>query len=218
MRVVVALGVVVLVVAAWTVPLPWVVESPAEIVAAGDAVVVRLDPASGQRRPPRLTGQYLATHRRGRSSFAAAVMGLVAPGQTVRRLDPQSADVLAQVGTVAALRGLGLSPARMEGAALPVEVRVAATLDPAALAAALHIFDTTSALDVARGRTIAATGEVAADESLRCVPGAADAVAAAKRAGAQVVVVPTDCEDVAGGAGTVVAATLTKAVERLLQP
>lgn len=221
MRVLSWLGLVVVAAGAAIVPLPWVVAVPGDVVDVGEAVTIRIDPqlqeAGGAKRGP-LTGRYVSTRDVVGPSFVQLAVAAVAPGRSIRRARQQPPVVLAQVPVVAALRGLGLSPARMEGAALPVTVDLDDSLEPSSLAAALHVFDTTSSLDVAQDRVVGAVGAVALDESLRCTGAVGAAVAGLRAAGADVVVVPRDCEDRLDSHGIVRAATFVQAVEALLAP
>ena len=217
MRVLGGLGLVAIIVAAFTVPLPWVAHSPSRVVEVADAVTVTfLPPARGAPAvpsPPPLSGTFLATHLQGGRSLAAVLSAVVAPGRIVDSAAAEPSDVLAQPGTIAALRGLGLSPVRMAGAPLPVEVEVGDDVDPASLATWLYVFDTTSQLDVAQGRTVAAVGRVGLDESLECIPGAAEAVTAARQAGAQVIVVPAACAGIPRDDRVVAVQTFIQAVD-----
>jgi PDZ domain-containing secreted protein len=220
MRVLGGLGLAVIIASALIVPLPWAAQKPTEVLQVRDVVTVTsLPPPAGAPAPPEprpLTGSYLATHPQAGRSALAVLGGVASSGRVVVRTGTPPDNVLAQPGTIAALRGLGLSPARMEGAVVPVRVEISDAVDPYSLAALLHIFDTTSQLDVARRRRVAAIGRVVGGESLRCVAAAADAIEAAREAGADVVVVPTDCDEVPRGRGTVRATTFLQAVERLL--
>ena len=213
MRGVGVLGLAVILAACWAVPLPWVVESPATVVEVGPAVSVTF--AAATPAPPRVTGTFLASSPQVGATAARLLAAALTPGRVVRDARPQPANVLEQPAMVAALRGLGLAPARMEGAPLPVRAQVSAGVDPESAAAWLHIFDTTSPLDVARGRTVAAVARVAPDETLECVSQPGDAVGAARGAGADVVIVAAGCDGVPRGRGIVRAATFFEAVQAL---
>ena len=220
------LSMVILGVAAWVVPLPVQIARPERLVAAGSAITITIDTeyardASLQLEP--VDGQVFAVQQEAGAPLARTLAAALDPASDVLAASPASGRELDRPVVVAAVLGLGLSPARMEGAPLPVELQVDGPLDESSVGVALLAFDATSALDVVQGRQILGLGEMGADQRLSCQIPPAPSVASAQRQDLDVLVLPEDCAaalaDVEASAGdmtVIVAATLVEAIDALL--
>ena len=220
MRIVIAACVVVLGLAAVLVPLPWVVSAPATLVPMDNVATATVSSehlkGAGTTLEP-IRGTYLGVVGNVRAATVDVIAAAVRGDRTLNRGRRLPNAVHQQPAVVAALVGLGLSPARMEGADLPVEVEVddgAAT----SLAAMLQLFDAMSPADVAAGRRIVGLGEMTPDQELRCEAPVQPGVVAAAQQDVDVVVVPAACAAGVAGSGVQVieASSLVEAVEALL--
>ena len=218
-RIFVAAAAAVLVVAVLVVPLPVVVAAPASLLPAADVARVQVsDDLARSDAETEVDGTYLAVAERQRPSAAAVLLAWLQPGRQVDRPAPTPAAEHEEPAVTAALIGLGLSPARMQGAPLPVDVEVDSSVSPAALGVALHLFDTTAAQDAAKGRTILGIGSIEADQTISCPVGAAETAVAARQAGADVVVLAASCElrDNSAAPTVLRAGTFNEAINALL--
>ena len=202
------------------VPLPLAVAHPGTLVDMAMVADLSLNEdfaATTGTAPAAVSGTYLGIAEHQQPSGARVLAAWLAPGQRVLRPQPVSAQAFEQPATMAALIGLGLSPTRMQGAPLPVDVEVRGAASPASLAVALELFDRAAQQDAARGRTVTAIGYVNADQVLECGPEAQTSVAAAAGAGADVGVVPAACGEVTAPGPTLLrAGTLNDVVNQLL--
>ena len=217
---------IVLALAAWIVPLPLQVAQPGRVVPAGPEVEVTISQqfaTDAGLRPEPVQGQFLAIRQAARPSVVRMLTSAMSSTHDVvpeRSVAPRE---LSRPEVIAAVLGLGLSPARLEGTELPVSVEVGAGLDPASVGVGLLLFDSTSAVDVARGRRILGLGAVAADQRLSCPTEVVPSVAAAEAAQVDVVVVPFACAQEVTARGEsdgeltiIVAETFVEAVEALI--
>lgn len=225
MRVVVGLSLVLLAAAAWVVPLPLAVAQPGRLVASRSQVTVEVSQQYADDAALRLAdvaGEYFAIRQQAGPSAAQVIAAAASRDTDVVAGTPPADDNLERPELVAAVIGLGLSPARLQGASLPLEVTVDEQVDAAATGVALFAFDATSALDVARGRRVLGLGAMAADQRLRCTSAVGPSVRAAQREAIDVLVVPADCAgeldgvETAGNLTVVVAESLVEAVDALL--
>ena len=191
----VIIGLACLVAAALVVPLPRVVREPGAMVPVGDraGVFITGEVASGSGPSTPINGTYLTTAGDANPSLVEVAVAYLRPDQDVRRRQPLLPIPQFQPANMAALVGLGLSPARMQGAELPVRVTVDPELDASSLGVALQLFDEAAQQDAAAGRTVAGIGTVLPNDRLRCDGPAAATVAAAEHAGADLVVVASAC-------------------------
>lgn len=226
MRALLGVAVAILGLAAWIVPLPLQVAWPGRVVPAQPQVTVAVSQqyvADASLRLDPVSGEFFSVAQRTESSLAQVAAAAVAPSADVLAAPPRPQVALEQPGVIAAVLGLGLSPVRLEGAGLPVEVTVGGGVDAASVGVALLAFDETSSLDVARNRRVLGVGAMAADQQLICTGRVAPSVAAAQQAGLDVLVVPADCapdlvgvETSRGDLTVIVAGTLIEAVDALL--
>lgn len=177
------------------VPLPLVVAHQRALDPVDAAVTVSLSDeyvqTTGSDVQP-VSGSYLAVRTKPDPNAFGALVAAAAPGQVVRPRAPVPTEPVRRPEVAAALSGLGISPLRMQGNALPVRVAVHG-VDPGALGVALQVFDAASALDVARGRMVVGVGRLGADDLLECATSVDAAVDAAVTAGADAIVAPQGC-------------------------
>lgn len=192
------------------IPLPLDVVATGDLIEVGPALSITVAPGIGVGPvPPGVQGAYL-TLRRTRATPATLLLGGLSPTRRIAAPDPRErADGHTVLGA-AALAGLGIAPVRIGPDAMPVAVVLdgSAGVGRRSLAAALHVFDVVSEVDLARGRRIVALGEVGADDSLRCSAGWERALGSATAERADVIVLPRDCGPApsAAGGGRVIAA------------
>lgn len=204
------------------VPLPLQVTHPARLVDAAEQVNVTVSPefleGAGIQLPP-VSGAFLGPHEDASPTLVGAAAAMLSSRRVLGRRPARPAATLERPEVVAAITGLGLSAVRVDAGAVPVAVTVGDGLEPASVAVALHLFDTTSTLDVARGRRVVAIGRMQADQQLVCPPAPAASIAAAQAEDADVVVVPSPCGDEASGDTSVTvhaAGSLAEAVDLLV--
>ena len=221
MRAAMVTGIVVLVLAAVAAPLPLHVAQPARLVAADDVVDVTISEqflADAGTRPGPVSGAYLGVAQVAGAPLVEVVRAGLDSTREVVREPGEQPQPLDRPGVVAAVIGLGLSPARVDRDAVPVTARVGDGLSARSVGAMLHIFDTTSALDLARGRRILGVGSMRPDQTLACPAPAGASVAAAQEADVDIVVVPAECGAVDASAPVVVAGSLLEAIDALSSP
>jgi hypothetical protein len=203
MRIFLVVGVLVIVVGAVTVPLPWAVVADATFVSAAEVVTVTIDgelEAAAGPADRELSGEYLAVRHRNRAPASALISAAVDGGSRVERSGDTTSPRGVDPAVTAAMAGLGIVPRYADISELPVSATVGAGVDPRSLGVALHAFDIGAAQDVAQGRRILGVGRVLDGGSLECTPGVAASVRAAAAQRVDVVVVPTDCAADATGA------------------
>lgn len=228
MRLLLVAGFVLVLVAAFVVPLPWSVVEPQRLEAVHHGVTITLDAQLEQTRGDDqgpVSGEYLAVRHRPRVAAATLLMAAVAPGAHVERGGPALYPGAVHPLVAATMAGLGVVPRYADLSQLPVTAAVASGVDPRSLGAALYAFDVGAGQDLARGRRIAGIGRMLDGGDLVCTRGLAASVRAAAGSGVDVVVVPSDCADQAAealGQGVGVqlehAAALQGAAQVLLEP
>jgi PDZ domain-containing secreted protein len=223
MRVLVLGGAVMIAVAAFVVELPWGVVHPGTLVPASQLIDVELTPqylADTGRDDPAVTGEYLAVEHRDRAPLIDLAAAALSPSSVVARSHPiAGVDLL----VIAGMRGVGVGPRHADRTDLPLTVRTLADVSGEDLALTLHAFDVGSTQDLAAGRRVLALGRVTDRGVLVCTHPIAAAVRAADAAGADLVLVPSECGDAAAAAvpagatlPVITAPDLTTAVRRLL--
>lgn len=221
MRLAVIVGIAILAAAAWVVPMPLQTSQPSRLVAAAGAVDVTIATQFATDAALRLQpvqGEFLAVHQTAGPSLSESIAAGLSPSTDLLAPRSPARHELERPEVIAAVLGLGMSPARLPGTALPVTVRVTDDVDPGSLGVALQVFDAASALDVGRGRRILGVGAMTADQRLQCTAEPGPSLAAALREQVDVVLVAAACGAVEPPSGPAVisVATLTDAVDALL--
>ena len=215
MRIAVLAGVAIIVAAAFIVPVPSSVRNPGRLVPLPEPqVAVQLE----GRAAGDLTGTYLGVAEQREPSLARAMVAMVRPDETLHAPAPLSDLPQERPANLSAVIGLGLSPARLPDGAMPVEVTLADSVDPASLASALQAFDATAPQDAAAGRTILAIGRVAPDLAVSCDGDMDESLAAARDQDVDLVIIPTGCAGSRARGRVVAVATLYDAVTALVEP
>ena len=219
LRAVTAVGVLLAVVVVGGVFSPFAVRRPAELTALPRPRVEVQVEGSGASST-RLHGTYLQVANHERASAFRALLAALRSDETSQRWPSVSQVEQEQPANMGALIGLGLSPARMQGAPMPITVALHPTVDQTSLAVALQLFDVTSPLDAANGRTIIGLGRVLPDGALACDRGWSQSLAATGSASVDLVIVPTACgpgERPSGGARVQRVASLPEAARVLAE-
>ena len=214
MRAAALAGAAIIVAALFIVPAPIVVRDASRLVPLPEPhVAVQLEgQAAGD-----VTGTYLGVAEQRKPSLARALVAVVRPDETLHAPATLSDVPQERPVNLSALIGLGLSPARLQDDAMPVEVTLAESVDPASLASALQAFDATAPQDAAAGRTILAIGRVGPDLAVGCDGGLDDTLAAARDEGVDLVIIPTGCGGPRSQGRVIAVATLYDAVTALVE-